>query len=309
MSVKFIADIGSNHNQDLNRIEKLIITAKEIGCYAIKFQLFRGEKLYALEFPEKIKEAQAQELPIEFIPKIFAICHAHKIEFHCTPFDLEAVEILKPYVNQFKIGSYEILNLKLIKACAETGRPLGLSFGNWEEDKERRYRMKDFLGFILMNILYTHPRNLTLYHCVSQYPANAIECNMKNALEILKDSYEDEAINYNLGEAEFGWSDHTVQSGVIYAAAACGVDCIEFHLDLEDGQGMEYKYGHCWKPSQIESTIRNIRIMELAFAEPKNKISPSDNYKWRSDPEDGMRPLKEFRKELSQKEFLKDTTD
>lgn len=298
MSVKFIADIGSNHNhnhnQDMNRIEKLIIAAKEVGCYAVKFQLFRGDKLYAPEFPEKIKEAQAQELPLDFIPKIFAICHAHKIEFHCTPFDLAAVEILKPYVNQFKIGSYEILNLDLVKACKDTGKPLGIAFGNWTNEGE--------IMAVREAIRQTmNPCYLTIYHCVSEYPASPIECNIRGAFIFLKNLF-------NYSSFEFGWSDHTVQSGVIYAAVANGVDCIEFHLDLEDGRGLEYKYGHCWKPSQIKSVIETVRIMEDASSSAI-EILPSDKYKWRSDPDDGMRPLKEFRKELSQKEFLKDVSN
>jgi len=295
MPIKFICDIGSNHNQDINRIEKLIITAKKIGCHAVKFQLFKGDKLYAPEFPEKIKEAQTQELPIKFIPKIFAICHAHNIEFHCTPFNLEAVEILKPYVNQFKIGSYEILNHALIKACATTGKPLGIALGNWINEEE-------LISIRELTRQIINPNYLIIYHCISEYPAKIMGCQMGTSFNLLKDFF-----NYN--GFNFGWSDHTVQPGVIYAAVGCGVDCIEFHLDLEDGQGLEYKYGHCWKPLQIQSVIETVRIMELALNKPIQEKFYSDIYKWRSDPEDGMRPLKEFRKELSQKEFLEDITD
>lgn len=302
MSVKFIADVGSNHNQDINRIEKLIIIAKEMGCHAVKFQLFRGDKLYAPEFPEKIKEAHAQELSLKFIPKIFAICHAHKIEFHCTPFDLEAVEILKPYVDQFKISSYDILNLDLIKVCLETDKPLGISFGNWKDEKEI-LNIINFIEYHPLYFLYIKRGLLTLYHCISKYPAKAEECNMENTFYLmqLRTSKWSETI-------KFGWSDHTVQPGVIYAAAANEIDCIEFHLDLEDGQGLEYKHGHCWRPSQIKSVIKTVRVMEAANTPIIEKL-PSDNYKWRSDSEDGMRPLKEFRKDLSQKEFLKDISD
>lgn len=277
---KFIADVCSNHNQDINRAKELIIAAKDAGCYAVKFQLFKGEKLYAPEFPVRVEAAKKQELPLDFIPKIYAICQDVGIEFHCTPFDIESVKILDPFVNQFKIGSYEILYLKLIEACANTGKPLGISFGN--------YNLIEEINRALIALSHTMDlMDLTIYHCVSKYPAKAEDCNMHDILMFLNKYYT----------GSIGWSDHTVQSGVIFAAIKEGAEFIEFHLDLEDGKGSEYHHGHCWKPSQIKQVIYDVIIMEKAF----NHISINftEINKWRTDPEDGMRPLQQYRKELS----------
>ena len=110
--IKFIAEVSSNHNRDIERSFKFIDAAANSGCKAVKFQLFKLEKLFAPEILKKSpkhRERKNWELPIEFIPKLSERCKSKNIEFSCTPFYLDAVSELEPYVNFYKIASYELL--------------------------------------------------------------------------------------------------------------------------------------------------------------------------------------------------------
>ena len=89
--VKFVSEISSNHNSDLGRIEELIHASSESGCYAVKFQLFKIEELFANEILKKSKthrDRRKWELKEHLVPTISEFCTKYKIKFGCTPFFL-----------------------------------------------------------------------------------------------------------------------------------------------------------------------------------------------------------------------------
>ena len=269
MSVKFIAEIGSNHNNSRDRIEQLIKTAKDIGCYAVKFQLFKGDKLYYKEFPDKIKLAKERELKECLIPKIKQFCDQYEIKLGFTPFYLEAVDLLKDYVDYFKISSFDILRKDLISKCIIAGFPLMISIGLSEPDYDFGYENAK-----------------CVFYCCSEYPAPLDHCGL-TIIEKLKekDLYRN-----------IGWSDHSNNAGVIYKAIGLGAEYIEFHLDLEDGKGWETSYGHCWNPKKMAEVIKNVRDGEKALNISENgKVDRIANQCQMADPKDGLRPRKGFR--------------
>ena len=274
MSIKWIAEIGSNHNCSLNRCCEQIDIAYAIGCDAVKFQLFKGELLYHPSFKDKIAMMKEWELPVDFVPDIAYHCKYRNIEFGCTPFYLDAVTILHPYVDFLKIGSYELTWTKLISKCAKTQKPLIISTGmSTISEITRLYYMK--LPHSLLR-----RSNASFLHCVSGYPARASECNM-SVIPNLKRIYR----------LPIGWSDHTVEPGVIYEAVAQGAEIIECHFDM-DGKGWEQQAaGHCWLPEQLAEVIDTVKVMEAARGDGV-KV-PTDREKeqlqWRADPETGMR--------------------
>jgi len=278
MTTKFICEIGSNHNRDLARTMQLIEKAKDIGAWAVKFQLFKAELLYHKSFTTQIEKMKKWELPLTFIPDIRRKCDELGLKFICTPFHLEAVKFLENYVDFFKIGSYENQWPPLIKAVANTNKPWMLSNG-----------MEDNGGDVvekLYNLGVQNKAPFVLFHCNSSYPALAKNCNLDQISDNLM----------LMTGIHWGWSDHTVEPGVIYNAIALGAEYIEFHFDLEDGKGFEASVGHCWKPSKITEVIYNVRVGELA--EQNNDTGESEAKKWRTDPVDGLRPLIKYRKEL-----------
>jgi len=281
---RFIAEIGSNHNRSLSRCYKLIDEAKNLGFYAVKFQLFKIDKLFsrdAKKLFENLKNIRRRELPIKFIPKLFKYCKKKKIKFSCTPFDLDSVEILKNYVDFYKIASYEINWRDLLVACAKTNKPIILSTGmsTFNEVKQA------------FSILKRINKKISLLHCVSAYPASPKSCNLKS-IKFLKKKFR----------CPVGWSDHTVNPLIVFNAIKYqNAEIVELHFDLE-GQGWEEKEGnnHCWLSKDIKKLfeyIKNERIVEGKFKKNYSKEELVER-KFRADPSDGLRPLKIYRKKL-----------
>ncbi len=279
--ISFIAEVSSNHSRDLERSFDFIKCAADAGCWAVKFQLFRVDQLFAAgALPDKeVARRKNWELPLEFVPKLAQRCQEVGIEFSCTPFYLDAVAELEPYVAFYKIASYELLWDGLLAACAQTGKPVILSTGMATLDE-----IKHAVDVLLQNGC----KMPTLLHCTSAYPTPFAEANLASI----------ETIRQATG-CEVGWSDHTVEPAVIHRAIhRWGAKVIEFHLDL-DGQGEEFGAGHCWLPDQIGAVIRDVEKAFVADGKGIKEPVPSElpDRLWRADPSDGLRPMKEIRTE------------
>ena len=125
--VKFIAEVSSNHSRDIKRAIEFIDVASKIDCDAVKFQLFKIDRLFApeiLKHSKQHRDRKQWELPVEFLPELAKRCKEKNIQFSCTPFYLEAVQELEPYVDFYKIASYELLWDNLLIACAITKKPV-----------------------------------------------------------------------------------------------------------------------------------------------------------------------------------------
>jgi N-acetylneuraminate synthase len=280
MTPFFIAEVSSNHSRDLRRCLEFIDAAADTSCSAVKFQLFRVCDLFspvALQVKPHLIERQKWELPVSFLPDLAGRCQYHKIEFSCTPFYLDAVTELEPFVNFFKIASYELLWDDLLATCAQTGKPVILSTGMATLSEIQH----------AVDVLRTNGcRAPTLLHCTSAYPTPYQEANLA-AIETLRQETG----------CEVGWSDHTVEPAVIHRAIhRWGARIIEFHLDL-DGKGDEYAAGHCWLPEQIAAVIRDVNKGLDADGDGVKVPVPAElsDRMWRADPTDGLRPLKEIR--------------
>jgi len=278
----FIAEVSSNHHRDLERCFRFIDTAAAVGCGAVKFQLFRVEELFAPEVLAKSPMLRARkewELPVEFLAPIAERCRKQKIQFSCTPFYLQAVEELLPYVDFYKIASYELLWNDLLRACAATGKPVILSTGMATLDE---------IGGAVETLRSAGCKDLTLLHCVSGYPAPPAECNLA-AIETIRSRFG----------CTVGWSDHSVSPAVIQRAVnRWGARFIEFHLDLE-GEGEEFATGHCWLPDGIKAVIEDIVIGLSADGTGEKVPTPAElpDREWRADPSDGLRPFLHVRNE------------
>lgn len=280
MSTTFIAEASSNHGQDLGRALAFVDAAANAGCDAVKFQLFRVSELFAPEILAKSAEHRARaswELPVAHLKPLSERAKQRGIEFSCTPFYLDAVKELAPYVAFYKIASYELLWKGLLQACAATGKPVIVSTGmaTMPEIKSAVSTLKR-----------AGTRDITLLHCVSAYPAPPEEANL-SAIAAIRDATE----------VPVGWSDHTRSPAVIERAVhRWNASAVEFHLDL-DGTGAEYASGHCWLPHEIAPVIARIREGERAdgsgFKEPVAAELPDRD--WRADPSDGLRPLRHIR--------------
>lgn len=276
----FIAEASSNHGRDLSRAKAFVDAAADAGCDAVKFQLFKIDRMFAPEILARSPKHRARsdwELPLSHLPPLAEHCLARKIQFSCTPFYLEAVAELAPFVDFYKVASYELLVTDLLKACARTGKPVVLSTGmaTLDEIMAASHCLRD-----------AGARDITLLHCVSAYPTPAAEANL-SAIDNIRTATG----------LPVGWSDHTRRPAVIERAVHhWNARAVEFHLDL-DGKGAEYAAGHCWLPEEIAPVIARIRESLVADGSGFKGPQPSElsDREWRADPEDGMRPLKHVR--------------
>lgn len=277
----FIAEVSSNHSKDLGRALEFVEVAADIGCDAVKFQLFKIDKLFSQEILSKSETHRKRrnwELPLEFLPHLAERCRKLGIHFSCTPFYLDAVSELEEYVDFYKIASYELLWDALHSSCAQTGKPIIISTGMAE--------IPEIVHAV--NILKSNGcSDPTVLHCTSSYPTPYEEANL-GAIQTIR-----EATN-----CKMGWSDHTVNEGVIHRAVSkWGAEVIEFHLDIE-GKGEEFESGHCWLPAQIKNVIKSVNCGVSADGTGIKEPIPSEisDREWRADPQDGLRPLRHIRK-------------
>jgi len=278
--VKFIAEVSSNHAQDLGRSLAFVDAAADCGFDAVKFQLFRVAELFAPEIlarsPQHRKRV-AWELPVAHLEPLARRCHERGMEFSCTPFYLEAVKQLEPYVAFFKVASYELLWIDLLKACAATSKPVIISTG---------MAIMPEIKAAVATLQQAGAADITVLHCVSAYPSPPDQSNLAAI----------EAIRRATG-ARTGWSDHSRSPAVIERAVHhWNAAAIELHLDL-DGTGEEYHTGHCWLPDEIAPVIARVREAFTAdgsgFKEPVPAELP--DREWRADPSDGLRPFRHVR--------------
>src|SRR5262245_520954 len=280
MEVRFVAEVSSNHGRNLDRSLAFVETASRIGCAAVKFQLFKVDELFAPEILAKspTHRARAQwELPEEFLAPLAARSRELGIQFACTPFSLRAVDVLAPYVEFYKVASYELVRDDLLRACAATGKPVVAATGMATIDEV--VHAVD----VLRNAGCASP---VVLHCTSGYPTPVEQCNLA-AIDTVRAATR----------ARVGWSDHSVSPAVIYRAVHhWRAEMVEFHLDL-DGTGAEFGAGHCWLPRQIAPVIEAIHHGVAADGTGDKRPVEAEvaDRSWRADPSDGLRPTRAIR--------------
>ena len=221
-----IAEGGLNHNGSVDLAKKLIDEAKKINCDAIKFQTFTADQRISKEVKSVKYSEEAdglQENIYEMFKRLSINKKEHKeifryarrkgIEIFSTPFDEKSVEFLEELnVKFYKIASVDLVNLPLIKKIGNTGKPLILSTGmsNIGNIQDAVEAFKS-----------TGNKNLILLHCLSSYPANEKEMNLK-AIKTLKS-------NFNI---PVGLSDHYPGIEISLMALGLGANIIERHFTL-----------------------------------------------------------------------------
>jgi pseudaminic acid synthase len=231
LPVTFIAEISANHLGSLSRAHELVDKAAAAGATAVKFQTYTADTM-TLNLPNfsvgsdhelwgsRTLYSLYQEAmtPWEWHPDLFDHCREVGVIPFSSPFDLTAVKFLESInVPMYKISSLETSDLQLIKAVAETGKPVIVSTGatEWNE-----------LEDLVEVFRYSGNKDLTLLVCTSSYPAEPKDAHISR-METLKKAFQ----------VKVGLSDHTLGLGVSVAAIALGATVIEKHLTLRRSDG------------------------------------------------------------------------
>jgi pseudaminic acid synthase len=230
-NVLFIAEVSANHLGSFERAKEIVVAAAKAGASAVKFQtytaetmtldvdnfkvsddheLWGGRRLYSLY--------QEAHTPWEWHPELFELCRSLNVLPFSSPFDLTAVTFLESLgAPMYKIASLETGDHRLIKAVAETGKPIIISTGATEWDE-----IEDLVKVVEK----TGNKDLTLLVCTSSYPSDPADAHLRR-IETLKS---------RLG-VKVGLSDHSLGIGVSIAAIALGATAIEKHLTLRRSDG------------------------------------------------------------------------
>lgn len=279
--VYIIAEMSANHLQDYERAKAIIRAAKEAGADAIKLQSYRpdtitidcrGEEFMATkgslwEGQNLYELYEKAYMPWEWHEGLFDYARQIGLEIFSSPFDFSAVDLLENLnCPAYKIASYEILDIPLIKRCARTGRPIILSTGIATlADIERAVNACKSEG----------NEQIAILKCVSQYPTPYSDLNLRTIPHM--------AETFN---CVAGLSDHSMGSAVDVAAITLGASIIEKHLTLHRSDGgadgafsMETE-----EFSQMVTDIRNIEqalgkvMYDLTDAQKRGKKNARSLY-------------------------------
>jgi len=258
-----IAEVGANHNRDKTIAKKLIDKAADAGVDAVKFQTYKAETLYSKNAPRFSKDTmrpfdliKANELPLEWHRELFRYAVRKKLHFLSSPFDYEAVDQLDDVgVPAFKVASFELTDLELLRYIAKKKKPVILSVG------------MATLGEIeeaLTVIRSEKNDDIILLHCTSLYPSPIDVVNL-NVIQTLQMAYK----------IPIGFSDHTLGIHIPIAAVAKGAAVIEKHFTLDRHmKGPDHMFAV--EPEELQQMVRNIRDVEKALGTGIKERSPQE---------------------------------
>lgn len=272
MKTLIIAEVGVNHNGDLEIAKSLVDIAADSGADIVKFQTFKADRLVT-ETASKAeyqisatgnKEFQHEmlkklELSDEMHRELISHCKFRNIEFLSTGFDIESIDYLISLGQKlFKVPSGEITNLPYLRHIGKLGGEVILSTGMSE--------MHEILSAVkILEESGTQRRNITVLHCTSAYPVPIEEVNLL-AMKSIKDSLK----------VKVGYSDHTLGIEIPIAAVALGAIVIEKHFTLDRNmEGPDHKAS--LEPSELKLMIEGIRKIELGLGDGIKKITPSES--------------------------------
>lgn len=267
--VFIIAEAGVNHNGSLELAMKLIDAAKASGADAVKFQTFRSDRLAARSAPKAhyqertTEEAESQFAMLERLQldadahhRLIEHCREAGIQFLSSPFDQGSADLLASMdIPVYKVPSGEITNLPFLEHLARKNRPMILSTGmSTLEEVEEAVRTIRAAGVT----------ELTLLHCVTEYPAPYAEINLR-AMQTLKSAF-------NL---PVGYSDHTPGIEIAIAAVAMGAVVIEKHFTLDRSlPGPDHAAS--LEPAELKQMVAAIRHVESALGSGVKAPAPCE---------------------------------
>ena len=264
-----IAEAGVNHNGDLELARRLVDAAAEAGADAVKFQTFSADRLATAAAPQAdyqrrntgIEESQRAmlhrlELTAEAHRELMARCRERGILFLSSPFDEDSADFLEELgVPAFKIPSGELTNVPFLAHVARKGRPLIVSTGMATLDEVRP---------AVETIRQAGSPPLALLHCVSSYPAQPADVNLR-AMATLREAFA----------VPVGFSDHTAGTDIALAAVALGANILEKHLTLDRTlPGPDHLAS--LEPDEWIAMVAALRRIEAALGDGRKRPAPSE---------------------------------
>ncbi|MFS2013079.1 pseudaminic acid synthase [Azospirillum sp. CT11-132] len=262
-----IAEMSGNHNGDLGRALALVEAAKEAGADAVKLQTYTADTItiahdgpgFRLEgglwggrtLHDLYREAHT---PWEWHAPLFERARALGLTIFSSPFDETAIELLEDLdAPAFKIASFELIDLPLIRRAARSGKPLIISTG------------LATLGEIEEAVAAAGDVPLALLHCVSGYPTPPEDCNLRTIPHLAQ----------TFAGVTAGLSDHSQGIAVPVAAAAMGATIIEKHFTLSRADG-GVDSAFSLEPAEFKAMADAVRAATAAMGRVDYTVKPSE---------------------------------
>ena len=263
-----IAEIGINHQGDINIAKKLIDIAAAAGCDAVKFQKrnpdicvpeeqkskprsWQGENMTYLEYKYKVEFGKKE------YDEIDRYCKQQNIAWSASPWDLDSLEFLMQYDLPFiKLPSAMLTNDELLKACKETNKKVIISTGmSTLEEIEHA-----------VDILDGHERKhlYAVLHCNSTYPAPLNELNL-SAIQTLKNKFQ----------CEVGYSGHELTLGTTVSSVLLGATILERHITLDRNMEGSDHSGSV-TPHGLFKLVSGVRELEEAYGDGQIVVTESE---------------------------------
>ncbi|NPA38139.1 MAG: pseudaminic acid synthase [Chlorobi bacterium] len=263
-----IAELSANHEQNFDLAVETVKAMKEAGADAVKLQtytpdsmtlnsdkpwfktrddgLWAGQRLYDLY--------KKGETPWEWHMPLKELAQSLGMDFFSSPFDFKSVDLLESInVPAYKIASFEITDIPLIKKCAETGKPVIISTG--------AATVAD-IDLAVTTCLDAGNNQIALLKCTSAYPAPYNEVNLKQ-IQSLKERYN----------VVVGLSDHTMGIEVPIASVVMGAKIIEKHFILSrNSKGLDKEFS--LEPQEFRQMVDAIRNVEQAIGNGSFDLTP-----------------------------------
>lgn len=260
-----ISEIGVNYYDiakklnisNIDAAKLMIKEAKAAGTDAVKFQIYKAEKIaskFSPSYWDTSEESTTSQYELfkkfdhfgkEEYAELSIYCREIGVEFMSTPFDFEAADYLEDLMDIYKISSSDLTNLPLIEHIAKKNKPIILSVGASNEDE---------ITSAVEVITKNNQHKLTLLHCVLEYPTPLEDTNL-NKIVSLKNRYTNMLI---------GYSDHTKpleSCDVIKTAFNLGAVVIEKHFTLDKTLPGNDHY-HAMDPSDLRKTVDSLEFMK-----------------------------------------------
>ena len=266
----FIAEISANHNGSLQQAKKIIYTAKKYGADAVKLQTYTPDTMTIKSNKSDFKIRgglwngktlwdlyEKAQTPFEWHKELFNYAKKLKITCFSTPFDESAVDLLESLNCPFyKVASFEMNHIPLIKKIAQTKKPIIISTGMANlKEIDLAYKTAKKNG----------AKEIILLYCVSNYPSKISDFNFNN-IRILKERYN----------CKVGFSDHSTDNKVVAAAIAAGVEVVEKHIALER-QKKGFDLAFSLKGKEIKDYVQVIKDMSLMMGKEYFFRNKSEN--------------------------------
>ena len=261
MAIFITAEIGINHNGDMDICKNLIDVAADAGCNAVKFQKRDIDEVYTQEFLNSPRESpwgntqRAQKEGLEFdesqYKEIDKYCKDKKIDWFASAWDTNSQKFLRKFNCKYnKVASAMLVHNELLELIADEKRHSFISTGmSTHNDIEKAIE------------IFKHKScSYELMHTVSTYPMKDEDANL-NLIKTLKEKY-----NCNVG-----YSGHETGLAISYAAAALGASSLERHITLDRAM-----YGSdqsaSLEPSGLRQLVGGVRKIDLAMGDGEKKI-------------------------------------